>query len=218
VQELSLELGRKARLVTALFISTGAISVGMHLRGATAWPAINDWNIGPPDINTSPKRVWSWRDPQFLKGMGWWTGYRTMVTEAPSANGDALIVRVDRPLTSFRQLLTSLIKELTLHPAEEVRIPVWVANPGSEAWASQGQYPVTVSYKWFAAAGMLPAEGERTALPKAVAPDHYVEVQVRVVAPAQPGEYFLRITLVQESVAWFMLKSNSFLQVPVTVR
>jgi hypothetical protein len=69
VQELSLDTGGQARILTALFVITGGVSVAMHLRGATAWPGVNDWNIGPPDINTAPGKVWQWRDPQFLKGL-----------------------------------------------------------------------------------------------------------------------------------------------------
>src|SRR5262249_25571767 len=40
---------------------------------------------------------------------------------------------------------------------------------------------------------------------------------VRVVAPNEPGSLALRITLVQEAVAWFMMKSNTFLELPATV-
>ena len=51
-----------------------------------------------------------------------------------------------------------------------------------------------------------------------VGPQQAIDLDVRVVAPAQPGKYTLRITLVQEAVAWFMIKSNTFLEIPVTVQ
>jgi hypothetical protein len=64
---------------------------------------------------------------------------------------------------------------------------------------------------------MLPIEGERTILPAPVGPNQAIEAAARVVAPDQTGSFAVRITLVQEAVAWFMLKSNTFLELPATV-
>ncbi len=76
---------------------------------------------------------------------------------------------------------------------------------------------MTISYKWFQNGRMLPIEGERTLLPAALGPNQAADANVRVVAPAAAGAYALRLTLVQEAVAWFMLKSNTYLELPVTV-
>ena len=65
---------------------------------------------------------------------------------------------------------------------------------------------------------MLPIEGERTILPSPVAPNQAVNADVRVVAPGEKGEYKVRISLVQEAVAWFMLKGNSFLELQAVVK
>ena len=123
----------------------------------------------------------------------------------------------EQPLTSFRQVLTSSASGLTLHPKQETTIPLHIQNPGGETWVSEGRYPVTISYKWFQNGRMLPIEGERTLLPAAVGPNQAADANVRVVAPAAAGAYALRLTLVQEAVAWFMLKSNTYLELPVTV-
>ncbi len=125
---------------------------------------------------------------------------------------------LDQPLTSFQQNLTSTTTSLTLHPGQDVKIPVRIENPGQEKWVSIGQFPVNVSYKWFKGADMLPIEGERTVLPAPIGPKQAANVDVRVIAPNEPGDYALRITLVQEAVTWFMTKSNTFLALPVTVR
>ena len=125
---------------------------------------------------------------------------------------------VDQPLTSFQQNLTSSTTKLDLHPGQDIKLPVRIENPGAEPWVSAGSFPVTVSYKWFKGAEMLPIEGERTMLPARLGPKQAASVDVRVVAPNQPGEFSLRVTLVQEGVAWFMGKSNQFLEVPTSVR
>jgi hypothetical protein len=136
-------------------------------------------------------------------------------TSHPNSNSEG---GLQQPLSSFRQVLSSTTTSVALHPAQEVKIPVRIQNPGTETWASTGQYPVTISYKWFNGGQMLPIEGERTGLPAAVTPNQAVNADVRVVAPNQTGTFDLRITLVQEGVAWFMTKSNTFLQLPVTVK
>jgi hypothetical protein len=125
---------------------------------------------------------------------------------------------VDQPLASFNQNLTSTTTSLTLHAGEDIKVPVRIDNPGTEIWASAGRLPVNVSYKWFKGADMLPIEGERTLLPASIGPKQTAMVDVRVIAPNEPGDYTLRITLVQEAVAWFMTKSNMFLAMPATVK
>ena len=124
---------------------------------------------------------------------------------------------LEQPLASFRQVLTSSTTKLTLNPSEETRIPLRIENPGTETWVGIGKYPVTASYKWFLKGNMLPIEGERTVFPGAIGPHKAANVDVRVVAPDKAGTYELRLTLVQEGVAWFMLKSNTYLGLPAVV-
>ena len=125
---------------------------------------------------------------------------------------------LDHQLTSFRENLTSTMTRLDLHPGQEIKVPVRIVDPGSETWASTGQFPVTISYRWFKQAEMLPIEGERTLLLQPIAPRESANVNVRVVAPNQPGDFTVRISLVQEGVAWFMTKSGTFLELTASVR
>jgi len=141
----------------------------------------------------------------------------TSCRETPGTNSESG-GGLQQPLTAFSQVLTSSTTSLTLHPGQEVKIPVRIRNPGTETWVSAGRYPITISYKWFNGGQMLPIEGERTLLPAAVPPNRAVNADVRVIAPDQTGNFDLRITLVQEAVSWFMTKSNTFLQLRVTVK
>jgi hypothetical protein len=132
--------------------------------------------------------------------------------EAPTTAG------MQQRVTSFRQILTSSKTNLKLHPGEDTKIPVRIQNPGTETWISAGQYPVNISYKWYKKGQMMRIEGERTALPSPIGPNQAVDAQVRVVAPLDAGNYALRLSLVQEAVAWFMIASNTFLELPATVQ
>lgn len=125
---------------------------------------------------------------------------------------------MEQPVTSFRQVVTSSKLDLNLHPGQDTKIPVRIHNPGTETWISAGKYPVNISYKWYKNGQMLRIEGERTALPAAVGPNQAVDAAVRVIAPPDPGNYALRVTLVQEAVAWFMMNSNTFLELPATIK
>jgi hypothetical protein len=61
-----------------------------------------------------------------------------------------------------------------------------------------------VSYQWLDPDnGELHVEGMRTTLKKPLAPGETAEVTLRLLTPWEPGEYRLRITPVQELVAWF---------------
>jgi hypothetical protein len=93
-------------------------------------------------------------------------------------------------------------------PGEVLAIPVRVTNTGVEGWSASGvgsgTYRVAVSYRWLTPQGApVIVEGERTLLPADVPPGGTVELKARVPAPGQPGSYQLRVTLVQEGVAWF---------------
>lgn len=125
---------------------------------------------------------------------------------------------MQQALTSFRVVITSPKTDLQLHPGQDTKIPVKVQNPGTETWMSAGAFPVNISYKWFKGGAMMAIEGERTLLPGPVAPNATVDVDMRVIAPPNPGKYSLHVTLVQEAVAWFMTKTNTSLELPVTVQ
>jgi hypothetical protein len=45
------------------------LAIGIHARGATAIATLR-WNDLPVSVDVRPDRVWDWRDPQFLAGLG----------------------------------------------------------------------------------------------------------------------------------------------------
>lgn len=195
VENLSLQGGQAKRVLTLLFLASGAVSAAIHLRGASA-SATDMWNATPENIDVHPERLWDWRDPQFLRGL--------------------LPDRLPPGLKSFRQNLTSTTARLTLRPGQHTKLPVRVENPGPDTWDSSAAFPVRVSYRLIQGTRVI--EGTRTMLASPIGPHDFANVDVEVIAPDQPGEYTLRVSLVQEFVAWFMDKSGMFLEVPVTVQ
>jgi hypothetical protein len=77
-----------------------------------------------------------------------------------------------------------------------------VENLGEAFLVSVPPNPVHAAYKWLRTESPE-IQGIRTPLPRAVHPQSSLQLKVKVQVPGEPGEYTLRITLVQELVAWF---------------
>ncbi len=109
-------------------------------------------------------------------------------------------------------------------PGAEFSARVKVANCSDAAWSAAGAplqagaLRVAASYRWLASDGRAPvADGERSLLPHDVPPGDTVEMRVRARAPAAPGRYLLRLTFVQETVAWLDQAGGGFSDHPVEV-
>jgi hypothetical protein len=101
-----------------------------------------------------------------------------------------------RPLSSFAGSLS--IEDQAVGSKR-----VLVRNDGIEVWPCTGARAVHLSYRWIDADGnVIPVEGRRFNLPTPVEPGATVAV---AFAPAEPppGAARVRLTLVQELVAWF---------------
>lgn len=82
-------------------------------------------------------------------------------------------------------------------------------------------FPVHLSYRWLRKDGgaELPIEGVRTPIEPAIAPKSAQVATVRVEAPAESGEYVLRLTLVQETLRWLdRAPAAIYADAPVAVR
>ena len=124
----------------------------------------------------------------------------------------------DQALTNFSQQITSSVRNLSVSPGETLTIPVTVKNTGNQRLSSTGKFPITFSYKWFDAGKMLPIEGERTVLPGPLNPGDEASFAAKVVAPASGHDLTLKLTLVQEGVAWFMISGATPLEIRVKMK
>jgi len=90
-------------------------------------------------------------------------------------------------------------------PGSAFHANVALANRSHFRLASQAPYPLNLSYHWLDAqtGGIVVFDGERTALSETLSAGDCKHYAVRVVTPEHAGKYTLRITMVQEGVAWF---------------
>jgi hypothetical protein len=121
-------------------------------------------------------------------------------------------------LTNFSQQITSSMRDLSVSPGETLSIPVTVKNTGNHRISSAGSFPVAFSYKWFDGGKMLGIEGERTLLPRPLNPGEEASFAAKVVAPSGGQDLTLKMTLVQEGVAWFMTSGGTPLEIRVKMK
>ena len=113
-----------------------------------------------------------------------------------------------RPLLRRRAGIVARVPGVA-RPGEILVVPVMVTNRSDGPWSATGTldtglYRVAVSYRWLNDRGeVVVGEGERFPLPENLPPGDSTEVTERIRVPDEPGSYRLRITLVQEGVAWF---------------
>ena len=95
-------------------------------------------------------------------------------------------------------------------------LTVKVRNDSEIAWPASAE--VRVGNHWRSPDGTLVVlDDARSLIPTDVEPGMECDVQLRVVAPDQPGDYELEIDLLQELVGWFADRGSTTLKLPVTV-
>jgi hypothetical protein len=121
-------------------------------------------------------------------------------------------------LTEYKHAIHIPGESLLLISGTTGIVAVVVSNVGSDIWPSQGSQPVNFSYHWLNHQGeVVVFDGERTPLPRDLRSRDSVLLLAKVKAPDQPGQYFLRASMVQEGVTWFDERGSLAAEIPVTV-
>ncbi len=200
---------------------------------------LQEWDRYPPytrRVDAAPREAYIFVDPGEAAAGGF--PARLQAAGAPWS-----LTRIDHYLIYWSPLHRRLLPppagvkplvapraELAARPpavwtaGSEAAIPVVVHNAGAAGWSSLGSlsqggsFRIALGYRWFDAAGhVVIAEGKRTLLPYDLPPGASARVAQQVVAPNQAGRYRLRLTLVQENVAWFDEMGAGAAEFPVEV-
>jgi hypothetical protein len=110
------------------------------------------------------------------------------------------------PLTASASAEISLTNAKVSEPLQDGHLWVQceVSNGTSQLVGSHHPAPIHLSYHWFNADGNVTIfEGLRTPLIPPLDPGSSRTYELKVAPPPAPGEYRLRVTLVQEGVRWF---------------
>jgi hypothetical protein len=192
-----------------------------------------DWNpdIVPPRLNVTPttttdqqishetreaiknitqldQELYQWAVQRFDEH------FAGMVSSLLTSRYESKLGRVNPP----RQLLAPISSEARrlfrirtidappeVHPSMVFHVVTEITNKSNCVIASLPPYPIHISYRWLdqSTGSVLIYDGERTKMGSALAPNEKRDFAVSVRAPDRSGRYVLRITIVQENVAWF---------------
>ena len=116
--------------------------------------------------------------------------------------------------------ITSEILRLQVEPGEETKVDISIKNNSESSFKSHWPNPVVISYHIDdISGGNVDYNGLRTYLPNILYPGDSINTGCAVRAPDNPGEYVLKITLVQEDCFWFEdLLGDIMLSLPLHVR
>jgi hypothetical protein len=99
-----------------------------------------------------------------------------------------------------------------------ISIPLRVRNTGDQSWLASGPRPVRAAFHWLDVDGRpVVYGGRRTPLPGDVSAGDEAGLELTVDAPERTGAHVLRITLVQEGVAWFDERGMTPVDVPIVI-
>ncbi|MGZ7042469.1 MAG: hypothetical protein ACXVH7_11820, partial [Thermoanaerobaculia bacterium] len=144
-----------------------------------------------------------------------------MLFAACGPDRDTSIASLIEPLTppvlrtgAFTVCWKAIEAPRTLHPAERAEFTVTIRNCSDAIWPDpqmgdpatmMGSHAVRLVHRWRHQGGepLQPRWERRVDLPWPLLPGRTIELPVRIVAPAVPGDYAIEFDLVQEDVVWF---------------
>jgi hypothetical protein len=113
-------------------------------------------------------------------------------------------VHNERPRASCKVELRASVPG-AMRPGAEYAVPFALTNRAAPQLDAAHPFPAHLGYRWLDADGREaePENAVRTALPRALRDGETSEGAMRVVAPSAPGRYVVRLSVIQEGVAWF---------------
>lgn len=129
--------------------------------------------------------------------------------------------RAPLPDSAFRAEISVFVAP-AVRAGERLQLHVRVRNTGDNVWPgcerSAGQFQIYLGSHWLNANGQVASKEEgRSPLPADLAPGRETELSFGVDAPAQPGDYFLEVDMLQENVTWFGTKGSQTYRTRVKV-
>lgn len=120
----------------------------------------------------------------------------------------------------YRAAIRPAQAELIAAASDVLTTTVVVTNTSVRTWPAAGTRPIHLSYHWLQpdSRRVLILDGERTPLPRDLAPGESASITALVKVPLRTGTLLLQWDLVQEDVAWFSERGSAVAEASVQVR
>jgi 2-polyprenyl-3-methyl-5-hydroxy-6-metoxy-1,4-benzoquinol methylase len=173
-----------------------------------------------PDILTLPMK----RARQFLRGCSWLLPadfFRSSILSAPIG----IFRKGPYSNTSLhpkehRGRIVAAQPSISVQAAKEFAMEVVVENPTDTVWLKKGirgRGYVRLGAQLLKMGAVLQRDYARADLPLDLAQDQRAKVLLHLRAPSDPGEYVLRLDLVNEGICWFSEEGSDAIDIPFTV-
>jgi hypothetical protein len=190
------------------FIAVGLLSVGIHALGAYRYDT--SWEGRAAPFGPTYERIGRWSESQILYHLG-----RLIVMPPPptSANSPHLL--------DARYEADS--RPRTVPAGSAFEVPVTATNTGRAVWLVKTDQAETyfgvvrLAWLWYRDGKPLESTKGREDLPQVIEHKGTVRFAGRMVAPAEPGDYVLKIGLVSELYEWFYDQGVAQVEIPVHV-
>jgi hypothetical protein len=135
------------------------------------------------------------------------TLYRAVLDEPPAASAGADWHPATAPLQIEDQAvlrLRYLTVPQSVAPGRNFTVDVGLFNGASVPIATAAPWPCLLMYRWLnARTGLMVVEhGVRTIIQPPARPGEETFYSMRAIAPNEPGDYILRVTIIQEGWRW----------------
>jgi hypothetical protein len=108
------------------------------------------------------------------------------------------------PLKEFKAEIKTIESNKTVFAGDSASTQLDIKNTSTQTWPSKGAYAVHVAYHLLDSdKKVVTYEGVRTGFPEDIKPNETAKVAAAFSVPANPGNYIVHFTLVQETVSWF---------------
>lgn len=113
-------------------------------------------------------------------------------------------VHNERPRAACKVVLRASVPR-AMRPGAAYAVPFELTNRAAPQLDAAHPYPTNLGYRWLDADGREAGRENavRTKLPRPLPDGDTAEGAMDVVAPSAPGRYVLRLSVIQEGVAWF---------------
>ena len=183
-----------------------------------AYGEIDAWNRNPD--NQAIRALILYRWPQ-VSGDRWGIqGKNGVIDDFRAALQNDYKWRTTPPAPSYRVRWLTHNTPAQMPQRQVVTVQLQLRNAGFNRWVKDGQHPVRLGYRWFAASnpsGQPIAEGIGANLPNDVPSGADVSLTAQVTAPDALGQYLLKWDLVEHGVTWFADRGSTPLNVAVQV-
>lgn len=177
-----------------------------------AYQEINDWN---QDSDNQPIQAlilfrWIIGNPNDPQQVGWAIENKPGVQDdfRDAMNNDYQVV-LPPIQPHYRVAWLEVNAPGRMQRGAVVQFSITVRNAGQSTWANSGPREVRLGYHWIDSEGNA-TEGQRTDLPRTVAPGETVTLpKVIVRAPFEPGHFTLELDFVEGESGWFGAQGSS---------